>query len=95
KLLQIKSTGKNRTYFKKEIQNDRVTIQKCQVYDKIKIDFTESKFKIRLPNHLNTQENLRQAVENYYRLKAQEKIEPILRKKSKTIGLQYKNVKFM
>ncbi|WP_228413494.1 M48 family metallopeptidase [Chryseobacterium sp. CH21] len=63
--------------------------------DKIKIDFTESKFKIRLPNHLNTQENLRQAVENYYRLKAQEKIEPILRKKSKTIGLQYKNVKFM
>lgn len=63
--------------------------------DKIKIDFTESKFKITLPNHLNTQENLRQAVENYYRLKAQEKIEPILRKKSKTIGLQYKNVKFM
>lgn len=61
----------------------------------IRIDFTESKFKITLPDHLNTQENLRQAVENYYRLKAQEKIEPILRKKSKTIGLQYKNVKFM
>ncbi|OBW40461.1 hypothetical protein AB670_03175 [Chryseobacterium sp. MOF25P] len=61
----------------------------------IEIDFTESKFKIILPNHLNTQENLRQAVENYYRLKAQEKIEPILRKKSKTIGLQYKTVKFM
>ncbi|PWN62959.1 M48 family peptidase [Chryseobacterium viscerum] len=62
---------------------------------KIEIDFTESKFKITLPDHLNTQENLRQAIENYYRLKAQEKIEPILRKKSKTIGLQYKNVKFM
>ncbi|BFO67723.1 SprT family zinc-dependent metalloprotease [Chryseobacterium sp. KCF3-3] len=61
----------------------------------IRIDFTESKFKITLPDHLNTQENLRQAVENYYRLKAQEKIEPILRKKSRTIGLQYKNVKFM
>lgn len=61
----------------------------------IEIDFTESKFKITVPNHLNTQENLRQAVENYYRLKAQEKIEPILRKKSKTIGLQYKTVKFM
>ncbi|MEG1591912.1 M48 family metallopeptidase [Chryseobacterium sp.] len=61
----------------------------------IEIDFTESKFKITLPNHLNTQENLRQAVENFYRLKAQEKIEPILRKKSKTIGLQYKTVKFM
>ncbi|PWN67437.1 M48 family metallopeptidase [Chryseobacterium oncorhynchi] len=62
---------------------------------KIEIDFTESKFKITLPDHLNTQENLRKAVENYYRLKAQEKIEPILRKKSKTIGLQYDNVKFM
>lgn len=61
----------------------------------IEIDFTESKFNITLPNHLNTQENLRQAVENFYRLKAQEKIEPILRKKSKTIGLQYKTVKFM
>lgn len=61
----------------------------------IEIDFTESKFKITLPNHLNTQENLRQAVESYYRLKAQEKIEPILRKKSKTIGLPYRNVKFM
>lgn len=62
---------------------------------KIEIDFTESKFKITLPKHLNTQKNLHQAVENYYRLKAQEKIEPILKKKSNTIGFQYKNVKFM
>ena len=62
---------------------------------KITIDFTESKFKITLPNELNTQENLLQAFENYFRVKAQEKIEPILKKKSKLTGLQYNNVKFM
>jgi predicted metal-dependent hydrolase len=61
---------------------------------KINIDFTESKFKISLPNDLNTQENLLQAFENYFRIKAQEKIEPILKKKSKATGLQYNNVKF-
>lgn len=62
---------------------------------KITIDFTESKFKISLPNQLNSQENLQQAFENYFRIKAQEKIEPILKKKSKLTGLEYKNVKFM
>lgn len=62
---------------------------------KITIDFTESKFKITLPNQLNSQENLQQAFENYFRIKAQEKIEPILKKKSKLTGLQYNNVKFM
>lgn len=62
---------------------------------KINIDFTESKFKITLPNQLNSQENLQQAFENYFRIKAQEKIEPILKKKSNLTGLQYNNVKFM
>lgn len=62
---------------------------------KITIDFTESKFKITLPDHLNTQENLQQAFENYFRIKAQEKIEPILKKKSKATGLEYNTVKFM
>ncbi|RYJ50994.1 DUF45 domain-containing protein [Flavobacterium petrolei] len=62
---------------------------------KITIDFTESKFKITLPNQLNTQENLQQAFENYFRIKAQEKIEPILKKKSKLTGLEYNNVRFM
>lgn len=62
---------------------------------KINIDFTESRFKISLPNDLNTQENLLQAFENYFRIKVQEKIEPILKKKSKATGLQYNNVKFM
>ena len=36
--------------------------------------------RLHLPNHLNTQENLLQAFENYFRIKAQEKIEPILEK---------------
>ena len=63
--------------------------------NKIEIDFTESKFKITLPTYLNTQENLRQAFESYYRIKAQEKIEPILRKKAKSTGLNYNNIKFM
>ena len=62
---------------------------------KITIDFTESKFKISLPNQLNSQENLQQAFENYFRIKAQEKIEPILKKKSKLTGLEYNNVRFM
>ncbi|MFV8366203.1 M48 family metallopeptidase [Flavobacterium sp. XS1P27] len=62
---------------------------------KIAIDFTESKFKITLPNQLNSQENLQQAFENYFRIKAQEKIEPILKKKSKLTGLEYNNVRFM
>ncbi len=64
-------------------------------FNKIEIDFTESKFKITLPDYLNNQENLRQAFENYYRLKAQEKIEPILKKKAKSTGLVYNNIKFM
>jgi predicted metal-dependent hydrolase len=62
---------------------------------KINIDFTESKFKVTLPIQLNTQEELQQAFDNYLRIKAQEKIEPILKKKSKATGLEYNNVKFM
>lgn len=62
---------------------------------RINIDFTESKFIITLPNHLNTQEQLQLAFENYFRVKAQEKITPILKKKSKSTGLIYSNIKFM
>jgi predicted metal-dependent hydrolase len=62
---------------------------------KIDIDFTESKFHIKLPLHLNNQEELKQAFENYFRLKSQEKIEPIIKKWSKKTGLEYNNIKFM
>jgi predicted metal-dependent hydrolase len=62
---------------------------------KIEIDFTESKFNIKLPSSLNNQEELKQAFEDYFRFKAKEKIEPILKKWSKKTGLVYNNIKFM
>lgn len=62
---------------------------------KIEIDFTESKFKVSLPSQLNTQELLKQSFEDYFRTKAKEKIEPIVKKLSKKTGLDYNNLKFM
>jgi predicted metal-dependent hydrolase len=62
---------------------------------KIEIDFTESKFNIKLPPHLNNQEELKKAFEDYFRLKAKEKIEPIIKKWSKKTGLVYSSIKFM
>lgn len=62
---------------------------------KIGIDFTESKFNIKLPSSLNNQDELKQAFEDYFRLKAKEKIEPIVKKLSKKTGLEYSNLKFM
>jgi predicted metal-dependent hydrolase len=62
---------------------------------KIEINFTESKFNIKLPSHLNNQEDLQKAFEDYFRLKAKEKIEPIVNKLSKKTGLEYANLKFM
>ena len=62
---------------------------------KIEIDFTESKFNIKLPSSLNNQEELKQAFEDYFRIKSKEKIEPIVKKLSKKTGLEYSNLKFM
>ncbi len=62
---------------------------------KIGIDFTESKFNIKLPSSLNNQDELKQAFEDYFRLKAKEKIEPIVKKLSKKTSLEYSNLKFM
>lgn len=62
---------------------------------KIGIDFTESKFNIKLPSNLNNQDELKQAFEDYFRLKAKEKIEPIVKKLSKKTSLEYSNLKFM
>lgn len=62
---------------------------------KIGIDFTESKFNIKLPSSLNNQEELKQAFEDYFRIKSKEKIEPIVKKLSKKTGLEYSNLKFM
>lgn len=61
----------------------------------VQIDFTESKFKVSLPKHLNTQPNLKLAFECFFKEKAIEKIAPRVRKWSKTTGLEYSNLKFM
>lgn len=85
-------TGSRIQYLGKKYYVELVIVED---FTRIDINFTESKFKITLPTHLNTQEYLLQAFENYFRVKAQEKIEPILRKKSKSTGLIYSNIKFM
>ena len=61
----------------------------------IEIDFTESKFKVTLPTRLNNQVALKVTFENFIRLKAKERIEPIIKKLSKSTGLEYANLKFM
>lgn len=61
----------------------------------IDIDFTESKFKVTLPSRLNNQVALKVSFENFIRQKAKERIEPIIKKWSKSTGLAYANLKFM
>lgn len=61
----------------------------------IEIDFTESKFKVTLPTRLNNQVALKVTFENFIRQKAKERIEPIIKKWSKSTGLEYANLKFM
>lgn len=66
--------------------------ERMQVID---IDFTESKFKVTLPTRLNNQVALKVTFENFIRLKAKERIEPIIKKWSKATGLEYSQLKFM
>jgi hypothetical protein len=61
----------------------------------IEVDFTESKFKVTLPSRLNNQVALKVTFENFIREKAKERIEPIIKKWSKTTGLEYNQLKFM
>jgi predicted metal-dependent hydrolase len=61
---------------------------------KIDIEFNESKFKVRTPEHLNNQSNLIDAFEDFYRLKAKEKITPRVKKLSKSTGFEYADLKF-
>ncbi|OMP29692.1 M48 family metallopeptidase [Mangrovimonas sp. DI 80] len=62
--------------------------------DNIEIDFTESKFKVTLPKHLNEQPQLKQAFAKFFKTKAKEKIAPRVRKWSKTTGLTFNELKF-
>lgn len=59
----------------------------------ILIDFTESKFKVFLPESLNNQSDLKQAFETFFRAKAKEKIKPRIKKLSKSTGLEYAGLK--
>jgi predicted metal-dependent hydrolase len=61
--------------------------------DAINIDFTESKFKISLPENLNNQEGLKLAFDTYFKNKALEKIKPRIKKWSKKTGLKYEEFK--
>ena len=59
----------------------------------INIEFTESKFKISLPQSLNNQGELVHSFEEYFREKALEKIKPRIKKWSKETGLNYSELK--
>ena len=59
----------------------------------INIEFTESKFKISLPQSLNNQGKLVHSFEEYFREKALEKIKPRIKKWSKETGLNYSELK--
>lgn len=76
-----------RRYYVELIIDERVQV--------IEIDFTESKFKVTLPTRLNNQVALKVTFENFIRQKAKERIEPIIKKWSKSTGLAYANLKFM
>ncbi|UMB59994.1 M48 family metallopeptidase [Lutibacter sp. A80] len=59
----------------------------------INIDFTESKFRITLPQSLNNQSELKHSFEEYFRTKALEKIKPRIKKWAKETGLNYTELK--
>lgn len=61
--------------------------------DSILIDFTESKFKVSLPKSLDSQEELKQAFEDFFKDKAIEKITPRVKKWSKQTGLGFNDTK--
>ena len=62
---------------------------------RISIDFTESKFRVNVPQHLNTQEELKKAFEKFFKEKVAEKLIPRFKKWSKVTGLVYNELKFM
>jgi hypothetical protein len=85
-------TGARIQYLGRKYYVELIIDERLQVID---IDFTESKFKVTLPTRLNNQVALKVTFENFIRLKAKERIEPIIKKWSKSTGLAYANLKFM
>jgi predicted metal-dependent hydrolase len=72
-------------YVKLEIDNS---------LSKIEINFTYSKFLIRLPESKDNQEDLLAAFEDFYRAKAIEKIPPRIKKWVDKTGLKFNELKF-
>ena len=62
---------------------------------RISIDFTESKFRVNVPQHLNNQDEIKKAFEKFYKEKVAEKLIPRFKKWSKVTGLVYNELKFM
>ncbi len=60
----------------------------------ITIDFTASKFKVYVPQHLNNQQAIKQAFNNFIITKAKEKIAPRVRKWAKKTRLKFNELKF-
>ena len=85
-------TGARIQYLGRKYYVELTIDERFQVID---IDFTESKFKVTLPTRLNNQVALKVTFENFIRQKAKERIEPIIKKWSKSTGLEYANLKFM
>lgn len=60
----------------------------------IVIDFTASRFKLHLPEELNTQPQLRAAFDAFFKQKAIERITPRVKKWSLSTGLNYQKLSF-
>jgi len=72
-----------------------VEVFKNATHDSIHIDFTESKFKVYLPEGKSSQPEIKEAFDSFLREKAKEKITPRVVRWSKETGLQYNELKFM
>ncbi|QXP72900.1 M48 family metallopeptidase [Tenacibaculum sp. AHE15PA] len=71
-----------------------VEVIKKEDAEVITIDFTESKFKVYIPQHLNNQQAIKKAFNDFIIVKAKEKIAPRIRKWSKKTGLEFNELKF-
>lgn len=61
---------------------------------KVEVCFTASKFKIYTSSRLNTQENLKIALNTFFAQKAEEKITPRVKRWSSVTGLSFNNIKY-
>ena len=71
-----------------------VEVIKKEDAEVITIDFTESKFKVYVPQHSNNQQAIKKAFNDFIIAKAKEKIAPRVRKWSKKTGFQFNELKF-